>query len=317
MLEAVRVFAGVLSLIWWFRQNSTQAFNPSILGAYAYYSGIALLVAGVILLFWKRPHSWGIGVTMLVVLFSGYLAQYLIHQPAGDYAWFVRLGEMFGYILLLELPRRLVTDTKDSQIAEGEILSPPFPSRMDEKILHTIINLINEKSPQQFYQKLARLVAQIMDAEICLIVIPPKTGAQRIVPMGYCLQDERVIDGFTADAQKMPLLLDAIQTGKTLRIDGSGSASEVHILTGEFRLNQNAHLLVVPFKPKDAGTEMGILVLSKPAHPMWSEAEEAQLLDVVSGVASMIPEPGDKTIQAEIQAETQVALQHVQEELDN
>jgi signal transduction histidine kinase len=315
--EAVIVIAGVISLVWWLKANSTQFYNTSFLGAYAYYAGIALLIAGVILLFWKRPNSWGLGVSMLVILLGGYLAQYIIRQPAGDYAWLVRLGEMVAYIMLLALPGRLVSRTEETQVAEVEKSITPVPSQMDEKLIKSIVNLSNTESVQQFFQKLTQLVAQMMEAEICLLVIPPNTGGQLIAPVGYSLQDDQVIDGFTVDGAKMPLLLEAIQTGKTLRIDGNGSNSEVRTLTNELGTNQTGHLLAVPFKPKDSSTEMGILVLSKPSHPSWSEMEETRLLEVVNVLASLFPKSESRTSQGEVQLEMQEELQRVQEEAEN
>jgi signal transduction histidine kinase len=317
VLEAVIVLAGVISLIWWIRQNSTEFFNSSFLGAYAYYAGIALLIAGVILLFLRRPKSWGLGVSMLVILLAGYLAQYLIRQPAGDYAWIVRLGEMVGYVLLLELPRRTELAIEPSPIAGGEQSLLPVASRMDKQIIQAIINLNSEKSPQKFFQKLTQLVAQMMEAETCLLVMPPKTGGQLIVLGGYSLKDERVVDGFTADGQKMPLLLEAVQAGKTLRIDGSSSDSEVHTLISELGQNQIAHLLAVPFIPKGVNNGLSILVLSNPSSPFWSELDAMQLTEITDELASMFPQPVNNTNQAKAQIETVETLQQVQVELDN
>jgi signal transduction histidine kinase len=317
ILEAVIVLAGVISLIWWIRQNSTEFFNTSVLGAYAYYAGIALLLLGVILLFWRRPNSWGLGVSMLVILLAGYLAQYLIRQPAGDYAWLVRLGEMVGYVLLLELPRRTLPAIGTSKIVEGEKTLPPVASRMTKQIVQAIINLNNENSPQKFIQKSTQLVAQIMEAETCLLVMPPKTGEQLIVLVGYSLKDERVIDGFTAEGQKMPRLLEAVQSGKTLRIDGSSTDSEVHTLTSELGLNQITHLLAVPFKPNGVNNTLSILVLSKPSSPIWSEIDGSQLTEITNELAIMFPQPVNNANQGAAQVETVETLKRVQVELEN
>jgi signal transduction histidine kinase len=125
-----------------------------------------------------------------------------------------------------------------------------------------------------------------------------------------------MIDGFSADGQKMPALLEAIQTGKTLRIDGGKSDSEVQILANELGLKQMANLLAVPFKPKGSSTDMGILVLSKQTRPLWSDAEEAQLLDLANILASTFPHPDDRRYQSEAQVEMQNTLQSTQEEAE-
>ncbi len=119
ILLAIILFAGIISLVWWINQDAAQFFNTSILGGYAYYVGIVLLVAGILVLFWQRPKAWGLGVSMLVILLGGYLAQFLVQQPAGDYAWLVRVGEMVAFIILLELPKRLTPDIEVIPPSEG------------------------------------------------------------------------------------------------------------------------------------------------------------------------------------------------------
>ena len=317
ILEAVIVIAGVISLIWWLRQNSAQYFNTSLLGAYSYYAGIALVLAGVILLFWKRPNSWGIGVSMLVIFLAGYLAQYFFRQPAGDFAWLVRLGEMFAFVLLLELPKRLGTDTEETLTFETERSLPLSPSRVGEIIIRSVVDIEGEKSPQQYFQKLTKLIAQVMQAENCLLVIPPKTGSQVIVLVGFSLRDERVIEGFTIDGKKIPLLLDAIQSGKIQRIEGTKPDSEVHALQKELELHQTAHLLEVPFKPKRSDTDMGILVMSTPSQPMWSEADGLQLIEITNMLATMFPQTENKISQGGDLAEGEEEFRSLLDDVEN
>ena len=317
ILLAIILFTGVICIVWWINQDAAQFFNTSILGGYAYYVGIVLLVAGILVLFWQRPKAWGLGVSMLVILLGGYLAQFLVQQPAGDYAWLVRVGEMVAFIILLELPKRLTPDTEVIQRSEGGKTIIPSINLLDEKFIQSIFNLCNEKSPQQFYLKLTRLIAQAMEAEICLLMLPPKTGTQIIIPVGFNLPDERAIDGFTVDGQKMPMLLGAVQNRKTLRIDGGKPDSETTILIRELGLNQTGHILVVPFMVRDSNTELSILALSRPSHPMWSEADSYRLTEIANGLAAMFPQPTGSNLGGETEAENQVALEQARVELEN
>lgn len=312
VLESVIVLTGVISMLWWLRQNPGAYFNTSMPGAYAYYSGLVLLAVGLILLLWRRPSGWGYGSIMLFILLGGYLAQYFIRQAAGDYAWLVRLGEMIAFPLLLALPRRLASLSEAIESTSGEKISPLATSAMDTEYIRSIVDISTETSAQQYYQKLTRLVAQLMDADICILMIPPKTGEQIIVPVGYSQLDNGVIDGFTADGHKMPVLLSALQTGKTLRLDGGSADSEVNTLKSEFGLKQNAHLLVVPFNPRVSSPEMGISVLSKPSHPIWSEKDELQLVEVAKVLASIAGQLDKKTSPPANQEEYLQALQRAQ-----
>jgi signal transduction histidine kinase len=280
------VFAGVISLFWWINQNTNTFFNGSLLGGYAYYSGAALLVVGLILLLWQRSNSWGFGVLMLLILLAGYMAQYFLPQDGGDFSWLVHLGEMVAFPLMLALPSRLVPLNRTTIISSGEKLVTRSTARMDAKLIQTVIKLGNETSLTQYYQTLTQFVAQLMDAGICLFLMPPKTGEQIILPVGYNQLDDRLIDGFTADGHKMPLLLDAVRTGKTLCLDGSNPDSEIYSLSSEIGLKNSTHLLEIPFPQQGLSSKMGILVLSKPSQPVWSEKDIFWFTEVVHALAS-------------------------------
>ncbi|OGO60819.1 MAG: hypothetical protein A2032_02165 [Chloroflexi bacterium RBG_19FT_COMBO_49_13] len=316
VLEGVIMFTGVISMAWWLRQNSIPFFNTSMLGAYAYYLGIGLLAVGILLLLWKRPSAWGFGLSMLVILLIGYLTQYFIRQPAGDYAWLVRLGEMVAFILLLGLPRRLVTIPGGGEFTGSKKSITSADTLMEARVVQSVIELSRQKSPQEYFQKLTQLVAQLMNADSCLLVLPPKMGGQIIMPMGYSLQDDRAIEGLTADGRNMPSLLEAILTGKTQLIDGSRADSEVHILTSELGLQQPTHILVTPFKPKGSSTEMGIMVLSKASRPVWSEKDASYFMEITNVLASNVKSLEARASDGVGQGDIQLELQHAQMEAE-
>jgi signal transduction histidine kinase len=318
IIEAIILIAGVVSLVWWINQAAGQNFNTSMLGGYAYYAGIVFLVAGILVLFWQRPNAWGLGVSMLVILLGGYLAQYLVQQPAGDYAWLVRVGEMVAFIILLELPKRLPAGAKESQLPEEGKATASSSYPLNDKLIQSIVNLYSEKSPQQFYLKLSRLVAQVMGAEISLLVIPPKTGAQLIIPVGFNSPNDRAIDGFTVDGNKIPMLLEAVKNRASICIDGSKPDSEVKIILHELGLNQTGHIQLVPFMAKeDKSNEVSILVLSKPAQPIWSEADTIQLTEIANELATMFPHPGESNISGNANPEELAILEKIRVELEN
>ena len=317
IIEAIILIAGVVSLVWWFKQDTAQNFNTSLLGGYAYYAGIVFLVAGILVLFWQRPKVWGLGVSMLVILLGGYLAQYLVQQPAGDYAWLVRVGEMVAFVILLELPKRLPTGAEELQMPAGgaAITSSAYP--LDDKLIQSIINLYSEKSPQQYYLKLSKLVAQGMGADICLLLIPPKTGSQLIIPVGFNLSNDRAIDGLTVDGKKMPMLLEAVKNRESIRIDGMKPDSEVKILLRELGLNQTGHIQLVPFMAKENDNEVSILVLSKPDQPMWSEVDTIRLTGLTNQLAAMFPQPDGNMSDRDASPEELAILEKTRLELEN
>jgi signal transduction histidine kinase len=281
VFEILVLLAGAISFIWWIQQDINVFFNTSIMGAYAFYIGLALLIAGLILVIWLRPTAWGYGIVMLFIILVGYLAQFFFRQPAGDFAWFVQTGEMLAYPLLFALPIRLLQSSEAPEIVDVQNIAPIVGLRIDETFLRSVIELNNEQSLQDYYQKLTRMFGRLMDAAVCLLAMPPNIGEQIIFPVGYRLCDDRMVDGFTADGRKMPLLLDALRSRKNLRIDGASPTSEVAILASELEISQSTHLMVVPFNLKNSNTKMGILLLSQSLQPSWSDIDEQQMMMAV------------------------------------
>ncbi|OGN89500.1 MAG: hypothetical protein A2Y88_06065 [Chloroflexi bacterium RBG_13_48_10] len=287
-LETLVLIAGIISFVLWLMLGAGLFFNNSTLGAYAYYLGFFLLAVGLLLLLWRRPNDWGAGILMLLIMLAGYLAQYFFPQPAGDYGWLVHIGEMIAFPILFVLPRRFLSNRHGIGSVDLEKSASTTTSILEARLIQSVIDLSSETSPQLYYQKLTRLVAELMYADICLLLMPPKSAGQLTFPVGYHALNDRVIDGFSVDGQKMPLLLNALQTGKALRINGAKAGSEAQTLTSELLLKHNAHLLQVPFHPKGSRTAMGILVLSKSSRPEWSEKDAQGLLEIASALSTSI-----------------------------
>jgi hypothetical protein len=93
---------------------------------------------------------------MLAVLLVGYLAQYFIRQPAGDYASLVRLGEMASFTLLLLMPKRLLGVHEESVLVPG---ISETPLRIDVNLIHSMLSSIQRNHPQ-YYQELTHLVVR-------------------------------------------------------------------------------------------------------------------------------------------------------------
>jgi signal transduction histidine kinase len=111
--------------------------------------------------------------------------------------------------------------------------------------------------------------------------------------------------------------MEAVQNRKTLRIDGGKPDSEAAILIRELGLNQTGHIQVVPFTLRDSNTELSILALSKPPHPMWSEADSSRLTEIANGLAAIFPQPTGSNLGGETEAENQAALERIRVELEN
>jgi hypothetical protein len=213
---------------------------------------------------------------MLFILLGGYFVQYFISQPDSDYVRFVQLGEMAGYLLLLTLPMRLVDQFPVAEPADIDKASKVPTIGASTQLLQLAMNLLTETSPQQYYQELTRVVAYAMNADFCLLMLQPKTGDQLIVPVAYSRLEDRMLDGFAAEAAKIPSILEAIKSGKTFRTEQGRLDSEVQTLSDVLGSKQASQLMMVPFQLQGISAVMSLGVVSRPAVTTWNDEDTQQ-----------------------------------------
>ncbi len=282
----VVVLLGLGSVIVWMTIGSNASFNSSALEGYAYYTGLVLVVAGIILLLLRRPRYWGYGTLMLTIMLAGYVGQLFRGQADADYDWYVHLGEMVAYIVLLALPLRLV-DLWQAETTTGKAKTTQVGSpQTSRQLIQSITNLLSEPNPQKYYQELTRVVAQLMNADFCLLLMPPKTGDQLIIPVGYSRSDDRMIDGFASDGRKMPIILEAIKSGKNLQLSSDKDA-ELRALAAAIGLKQATSFMMVPFHPKGSNAIMAMAMVSGTATNAWSSDDASQLVDIEQQLVSI------------------------------
>ena len=177
---------------------------------------------------------------MLLIILGGYITQYFVNQADSDYTWFVHIGEMVGFLFLLALPVRLIEPEHTGELIDKAAPAQLTPSGGGPALLQAVMNLLIETSPQQYYQELTQVVAEIMNADTCLLMMQPKSGEQLIVPVGYSRVQERVLDGFSAEAGMMPSIQEAIKSGTTMQKVGAKSDPEVQKLAGELGMTEVA-----------------------------------------------------------------------------
>jgi len=316
LVGVVVILLGASSLVLWLRESSGTYFTTSMLGGYAYYSGLGFTAIGLLLLLLRRINNWGYGLLMLLILLAGYISQYFMPQSASDFGWLIHLGEMVAFILLFALPKRLVSLTKIGGFVDKNEPTKLVPPPVDAKLVQSLTRMITEPSPQQYYQELTRFVAYLMNADFSLLMMPPKTGEQLIVPVGFNRIQDRMIEGFAADGHKMPSVLKAIKSGKTLLIYGDKFGIEVQTLADELEIKQTAQLLMIPFQPKGTSAVMGMAVLSKLSDPIWNEADAQRLTDITETLISNVGQYSKGASQQAEQGEMIKKLEHAQADTD-
>jgi signal transduction histidine kinase len=306
------LLADVFGVIWWQGQDPALYFNASLLSTYTGYAAFGILFLGLIALVIKRPVGWGFGLSMLLILMAGYLAQFFFPQTNSDFAWIVRLAEMAAYPMLLVMPQRLNIPLETHEPKEKPKALEPRRINSDPKILQAFLNLANETSPKKFYQDLTRLISQFLVADICLLVMPPNGSEQLIAPVGYDLVMDRAINGFAADGRQMPMLLSALRRTRPLHLPANSPAPDLQGMAKALGLKQAGHLLEVPISTQGQTPMMGVVLLSPYSNRSWSDEDQNYLSEAAGSLALIMRRMQQYSHQQADLEQTREALQIAQ-----
>ncbi len=267
-------------------QAETGGFNRSLFEIIWQVFGVAVALLGILGLFLRKPNGWGNGLTMLILAFIGHLCS-LIWRLEGDFAGILRLAHLALYPILLTLPQRFPAPTERQSPppvkAEGQGEQPIRQERRrystDPKTFQSMMSLAGEISSEKIGQMLTRAVAQAMLADLCfLFTIDAKK--ELTIACGYDLIREESLSGDVVDKDALPLLANAIQRGRPLRLPASSTSSDLQGLGRILGLNNAGHLLSVPVVSPERGPMGSILILSPYSNRLWSAEDQTYLSNV-------------------------------------
>ncbi len=178
----------------------------------------------------------------------------------------------------------------------------------DPKTFHALMSLAAENDLEKIGQDLTRGIAQAMLADLCFL-ITLGDDKSLVIASGYDLIREEYLGGTSVDRDTIPLLANAIQRGRPLRLPASSTSSDLKGLGQILSLTNPGHLLSVPIASREHGPVGGILILSPYSNRLWS-AEDQTYLSNVSTLFVPILERGHQATSLEIAREqsTQAAL---------
>lgn len=267
-------------------QGAVTGFNGSTFEIIWQAFSLAIVLLGWLGLFLRRPNGWGNGLAMLILAFLGHLAS-IIWRLEGDFPGILRLAQLAMYPILLTLPQRFPSpvEPEPRKIVRTDTKGEP-PARQerrrystDPKTFQSMMNLAAEMTPEKIGQSLTRSVAQAMLADLCfLLTLDAKKGLA--IACGYDLIREENLGGTTVDKDNFPLLANAIQRGRPLRLPASSTSSDLKGLGKVLGLNNAGHLLSVPVISRERGPLGGILILSPYSNRLWSAEDQNYLSNV-------------------------------------
>ncbi len=265
--------------------DSAKSFNLSVYEIAWQAFSIAVALLGVLMLVLRKPNGWSNGLAMLILAFIGHLGS-LVFPVEGSFPGIVRLTQLAMFPLLLTLSQRFqVPAQRRRPVVVSKNADAPIPERRrystDPKTFHALVALAAETDSDKVGLAMARGIAQAMLADLCFLIAVDKDKALSIT-CGYDLIREENLEGAEMDKDSIPLLANAIQRGRPLRLPASSTSSDLKGLGKILSLSSPGNLLSVPINSPERGTLGSILILSPYSNRLWSAEDQTFLSNVSS-----------------------------------
>ncbi|MGD0878468.1 MAG: ATP-binding protein [Anaerolineales bacterium] len=273
-----------LTLFFWI-QKPSSSFNRSGYEIVWQVFSIAVILIGAVGLVLRKPNGWSNGLAMLILGFLGHLAS-LVFPMDGNFPGFVRLAQLAMFPILLTLMQRFpVPSALRAPIAKSKNTDHPIQERRrystDPKTFHALLTLAAETEPGKIGQELTHGIAQAMLADLCFLITVGEDNGLSIC-FGYDLIREENLDGTIINRDSIPLLADAIQQGRSLRLPASSTSPDLKGLGQILSLSNPGNLLSVPVSRPDHGPLGSVLILSPYSNRLWNADDEAFLSNVTN-----------------------------------
>ena len=293
-------------------QNPSVSFNLTIYDFLWQAASIGIAVIGLLLIVLRRPNGWGNGMAVLLLALAGH-AIYLLfgRSTAGDFPGSVRLAYLAIAPILMTLPQRFpAPPTGPTSI--NKQTSPVDERRRystDPKTFHALLALAAESSPDKLSEAITRAIAQTILADLCFLIYLTDNNNQMQIASGYDLIREENLDGGSMSKTMIPMLTNAIQRGRALRLPSSSTSADIKGLSDMLGLSSPGHLMSVPIVTPEKDPIGGVLLLSPYSNRLWSAEDQAFLANIAMSLVPII-QRGQKLSSLEIKTEqTRQALE--------
>ncbi len=284
--------AAGFDLLLWAPRAAAQPYNGTFDDLMWQVAAVALLIIGGLTLITRRPNGFSNGLAMLAILLLGHLAHFVLPE-SGSYSGILRLAYIAAYPILLTIPQRFPAPAITPAVPMSEITSPtekhPAGQRLytaEPKTIHALLALASESTAPKVSQAITRAIAQTMLADLCFLVYLTENKTQLTVASGYDLIREENLDGGNLKRGSVPMLTNAIQRGRALRLPASGTSADLTGLAEVLGMPNPGNMLSVPILTPEKEALGGVILLSPYSNRPWSTEDQSFLTNIA---ASLVP----------------------------
>jgi signal transduction histidine kinase len=300
-----------LTLALW-APKSASSFNLSVYETGWQVFSITVILLGILGLVLRKPNGWSYGLAMLILGFFGHFAS-LLFPLNGNFPGAVRFTQLAMFPILLTLSKRFPFPTqKEAPAVKTRKIYKPDQEHgrfsTDPKTFHALMSLAAETDSSKVGQALASGIAHAMAADLCFLIALGEDKGLTITS-GYDRVHERNLAGTKIDRDSVPLLANAIQHGRPLRLPASKTSTDLKGLGQTLKLSNPGNLLSIPVTSPEGGPLGSVLILSPYSNRLWS-AEDQIYLSNVSSLFSSILERNQRTAALEIERDRSLKEAH-------
>jgi signal transduction histidine kinase len=151
-------------------------------------------------------------------------------------------------------------------------------------------------------QAITRAIAQTMLADLCFLIYLTDNNSQMQIASGYDLIREENLEGGSLNKTVIPMLTNALQRGRPLRLPASSTSADIKGLSDLLGLANPGHLMSVPIITSDKEPLGGVLLLSPYSNRLWSAEDQAFLTNIAVSLVPII-QRGQKMSSLEVKSE--------------
>lgn len=296
LLNLLVFTALALSYTSWMPVFAAQAYNLTLQDTIWQSFSLTFIALAGITLFIRKPNGWNNGLVMLILAFAGHSLHLIVGYSAGNFPGIVRLFYLAAFPILLTLPQRFpgttplaasqhsptIVQKSDGPISERRRYST------DPKTFHALLSLASEVDAEKINNSITRAIAQTMLADLCFLIYLIEDTNQMVIASGYDLIREENLEGSSLNKSTIPMLANALQRGKSLRLPQSSTSPDLQGLGELLSLANPGHLLCAPIVDDKKISIGGILLLSPYSNRLWNTDDQAFLESISSSLLSVI-----------------------------
>lgn len=283
----------VYSVFWWRDQYPNLAYNSSWADFIIQLSAIFLLVSACLLLFFRKPAGWQLGLIMLGILALGPVLHLVIPLKGGAYSGAVRASQLAAFPMLFLLSHRW----QEQKNSANELAQLPQETRLDADAPARYVNaetwqmladMAQGSDTPASVQQILSSLAGAAGAQICLLAVASAKEEKITLQPGYAQPVAGKLDPPGIDARVLPLISNALQNGAVERLAVNTYSPDTLALGKAFGLEPVEDILFVPLRTAEKQAKTGLLLLFSRSLTNLSARQYSALEDLAIIVAHFL-----------------------------